>query len=53
MNTTNYCEPEELAMKILRETPHAIEPFGTLEDMVEYIRAAMDANYGVTPKSDF
>ncbi len=40
-----YCEPEELARIILEESTDAIEPFGTLEEMIEYIRKAMAVNY--------
>jgi len=42
---TGYCEPEELAAIILSETPDAIELYNNIDDMVEYIRAAMAANY--------
>jgi len=41
----SYCEPEELAAIILADTPDAIELYNNLEEMVEYIRGAMAANY--------
>ncbi len=43
LDTEDYCGPEELAMKILEETPDAIELFGNREDMIGYIREAMAA----------
>lgn len=43
--TVKYYEPEELAKMILEEYTDAVEPFGTLEEMIEYIREAMAANY--------
>jgi hypothetical protein len=43
--------PEELARQILEENPDAIEAFGSLEDMVAYIREAMAANYLFESKS--
>jgi hypothetical protein len=42
---TDHCEPDELAMIILEDNPGALEAFNTLEEMVEYIRVAMAANY--------
>jgi len=44
-DTTNYCEPDELAKIILEDNPRALESFNSLEEMVEYIRVAMAANY--------
>jgi hypothetical protein len=38
-------EPELLARRILAENPEAVEAFGTVEEMVEYIREIMAANY--------
>jgi hypothetical protein len=45
IDTSGYCEPEVLARIILAESPEAVEAFGSLEEMVEYIREAAAANY--------
>jgi hypothetical protein len=41
--------PEELAARILEETPEAIDAFNNLEEMIQYIRDAMAANYILAP----
>jgi len=43
-------DPEILASRILEEYPDAIEAFDSIEEMVEYIREAMAANYLFEPK---
>ena len=45
MKIAGYYEPEELARMILEESADAVEPFGSLEEMIEYIREAMNADY--------
>lgn len=45
MKAAGYYEPEELARIILEESADAVEAFGTLEEMIEYIREAMNADY--------
>jgi hypothetical protein len=50
LNTSGFCEPEELARIILVENPDAIEPFGTLEEMIEYIREAISVVYVPLPE---
>jgi len=40
-----YCKAEALARRILDETPDAIELFNSLEEMIEYTREALAANY--------
>lgn len=45
MKMAGYHEPEELARMILEENADAVEPFGSLEEMIEYMREAMTADY--------
>lgn len=49
MKMAGYYEPEELARIILEESADAMEAFGTLEEMIEYIREAMTADYVPVP----
>jgi hypothetical protein len=41
--------PEELAARILEETPETIDAFNNLEELIQYIRDAMAANYILAP----
>lgn len=45
-----YCNPAELAAKILEETPEAIDAFNSLEELIADIREAMAADYVYSPK---
>lgn len=45
IKTAGYYEPEDLARIIMEESADAVEAFGTLEEMIEYIREAMNADY--------
>lgn len=45
MKIVGYYEAEELARIILEESADSVEPFGTFEDMVEYIREALNADH--------
>lgn len=51
--TVKYYEPEELAKMILEEQTDALEPFGSLEEMIKYIREAMAANYVPTTEMTY
>lgn len=45
-----YCNPAEMAARILEETPEAIEAFDSLEELIAYTREAMAADYVYCPK---
>ncbi|MDD2272962.1 MAG: hypothetical protein PHP95_06675 [Desulfuromonadaceae bacterium] len=46
-----YCNPAEMAARILEETPEAINAFDSLEELIAYIREAMAADYIYCPKA--
>lgn len=46
-----YCNPAEMAARILEETPEAIDAFDSLEELIAYIREAMAADYVYCPKA--